>query len=403
MASILIKLDRRRKNAEGRYPVKIIIFNNQANAAISLNLSLPVNAWIKDGLQRPIKSTYPNAKILNDQIEKNYFAIKQKIFELDESGRLSSMKPTDIKKYIISSKQKIENDHTFLSFAKEFIETCNRIRTKELYTWTLSTILKYTNDESLLFSDIDNTLLEDFEKWLIKKETQINTRAIHFRNIRAIFNKAIEKGKVSRDIYPFYTFKIKSETKDNEFLTPTQFRLLYNYEFKTESLRMARDYWLMMFFMCGISPIDLFHLKKTTDKDGRSNFARIKVSYKTKNPVRITIQPEAKSIFDKYRAGNDSDYLLLFHDKYTSYEVFKSFTSKKIREIAKLTGLTGLSMYWARHTWATTADSLDINEKTISKALGHTDKSVAGKNYIAFDWSKVDAANRKVIDHLLNL
>ena len=58
-------------------------------------------------------------------------------------------------------------------------------------------------------------------------------------------------------------------------------------------------------------------------------------------------------------------------------------------------------MYWARYSWATIADSIDIPEKTISKGLGHVDKSLAGRKYIAFDWSKVDKANRQVIDFVL--
>lgn len=402
MASILIKLDKRRKNAENRYPVKILIFNKQTNASISLGLSLPASAWIKDGVQRPIKTTYSNAKLLNDQIEKNYFHIKKKIFELEESGRINLMKASHIKSYILAHRLTDEENITFYTFAKIYIESCKAEKTKQGYSYTIDKLKSFTNQE-LLFEDITANFLHQFEDHLTRTGSGINSRAIHFRYIRSLFNKAIADGHVSKDLYPFNAFKIKSVIVENQFLTPEQFRLLYNYEFKTETLTMARDYWLLMFFMCGISPIDLFYLKKTTDKDGRSNFARIKVSYKTQNPVRITIQPEAQCVFDKYKSGKESEFLLLFHDKYSSYEVFKSFASKKIREIAKITGLTGLSMYWARHTWATTADSLDINEKTISKALGHTDKSVAGKNYIAFDWSKVDAANRKVIDYILNL
>jgi integrase len=84
-----------------------------------------------------------------------------------------------------------------------------------------------------------------------------------------------------------------------------------------------------------------------------------------------------------------------------NYDSFKRFVSKKIQEIAGITGLEGLTLYWARYSWATIADGLNVQEKTISKGLGHTDKTVAGKNYIAFDWSKVDRANRMVIDEVL--
>ena len=60
----------------------------------------------------------------------------------------------------------------------------------------------------------------------------------------------------------------------------------------------------------------------------------------------------------------------------------------------------GLSTYWARHSWATIAASLDVPKETIAAALGHAQNSVTDI-YIAFDQSKVDAANRRVIDFVM--
>lgn len=60
-----------------------------------------------------------------------------------------------------------------------------------------------------------------------------------------------------------------------------------------------------------------------------------------------------------------------------------------------------LSAYWARHSWATIAYSLDVPKETISEALGHEIGSRITSIYIAFDRRKVDAANRKVIDYVL--
>jgi len=87
--------------------------------------------------------------------------------------------------------------------------------------------------------------------------------------------------------------------------------------------------------------------------------------------------------------------------QHTSQRVFYHFISKSLRAIAKKLGFDGLTFYWARYSWATIADSLDISEKVIGKALGHKDRNMAGRKYIAFDWSKVDAANRRVIDACL--
>ena len=59
-----------------------------------------------------------------------------------------------------------------------------------------------------------------------------------------------------------------------------------------------------------------------------------------------------------------------------------------------------ISSYWARHTWATIAASLDIPKETISAALGHEIGSPITSIYIKFDQNKVDEANRKVIDYV---
>ena len=59
-----------------------------------------------------------------------------------------------------------------------------------------------------------------------------------------------------------------------------------------------------------------------------------------------------------------------------------------------------ISSYWARHSWATIAASLDIPRDTIAHALGHGGNTVTDI-YIDFDEGKVDEANRKVLDWVL--
>lgn len=59
-----------------------------------------------------------------------------------------------------------------------------------------------------------------------------------------------------------------------------------------------------------------------------------------------------------------------------------------------------LTTYWARHSWATIAASLDIPKETIAAALGHGGNTVTDI-YIDFDAKKIDEANRRVIDWVL--
>jgi integrase len=60
-----------------------------------------------------------------------------------------------------------------------------------------------------------------------------------------------------------------------------------------------------------------------------------------------------------------------------------------------------VTTYWARHSWATIAASLDIPDDTIALALGHAGANSTTSIYIERDRRKIDAANRRVIDWVL--
>lgn len=60
-----------------------------------------------------------------------------------------------------------------------------------------------------------------------------------------------------------------------------------------------------------------------------------------------------------------------------------------------------LTMYWARHSWATLASRLDIPIDTIAHALGHSYGNATTAIYIDASLDKVDKANRRVIDAVL--
>ena len=85
MAAIIITLDKRRANDRGDYPVKFIINAGKTNAAISVNISLPSKSWLGNGLERPVKTSYPGAKLINDQIQALYIEFSKRISDLELS------------------------------------------------------------------------------------------------------------------------------------------------------------------------------------------------------------------------------------------------------------------------------------------------------------------------------
>ena len=171
-----------------------------------------------------------------------------------------------------------------------------------------------------------------------------------------------------------------------------------------------KDIFMLIFYLCGINMVDLCRLKKITS-DGYIEYKRAK----TGKPYRIKVEPEALEIINRYKGKN---YLLNILDRYKDYRNYLHRLNINISEIGETKivkrshGKLGkkqkeglfpeLSTYWARHTWATIAASLDIPKETIAAALGHEIGNRITSIYIDFDQKKIDDANRKVIDYLFN-
>lgn len=135
---------------------------------------------------------------------------------------------------------------------------------------------------------------------------------------------------------------------------------------------------------------DLLALTPANVADGRIIYTR----RKTHRLYSVKIPPEAQTIIDRHRG----DRLLLdFAEKCADYRHFANKANIYLHTIRK-----GLTMYWARHTWATVAASLDIPDDTISLALGHSARNATTDIYIRRDLSKVDDANAKVIAFVLS-
>ena len=65
--------------------------------------------------------------------------------------------------------------------------------------------------------------------------------------------------------------------------------------------------------------------------------------------------------------------------------------------------IPGITTYFARHSWATFAYEAGVPVDVISQALGHSMGNRTTLIYIKPDQSKVDIANRMVIDYVFRL
>lgn len=405
MAASSLILDTRRPNKNGEFPVKIRITHNKKNVAIRTGICISQEYW--DG--REVTKKHPQCKIYNNELKNLSVSIENIIRELNNTGRVAIMSASDIKIYVEKQIQECFSEKTFSDFYVNFMEGKEKTRTREIYQATFNKIKEFTKEETLLFEDINVSWLKSFENFLKKNTPSVNARSIHLRNIRAVFNSAIEEEIIRLDLYPFRKFKIKREKTKKRAMTIEELIKFRDYPCE-EHQKLYQDIFMLMFYLIGINMIDLCNLKGIDGE--RINYKRAKTS----RLYSIKVEPEAERIINKYRGEKQ---LLNILDRYENYRNFTWRMNKNLHEIGemklvnkKIKGKTRqikertplfpqISTYWARHTWATIAASLDIPKETIAAALGHGGNTVTDI-YIDFDQKKIDKANRKIIDFVNN-
>lgn len=396
MATTKLYLDTRRARKDGTFPIKIMV-NHKGNFLIGTEFYANKNEW--DVNQYSTKSN--NYRTKNMQLRSLLNKTENLIFDLENENRLHAITNTKLKELIEEKLSGKLDNLLFVDYLDKFVSLKTREGTKTVYTSTRNKIEAF--DKKATFSSMSPEWLSRFENWLIQEGRKTNYIAIHLRNIRAVFNYAINNEYTS--VYPFRKFKIKTERTPKRAMKPEDLILLRDYPCEPHQTKY-RDMFILIFYLIGINPVDLFQLREI--KEGRIEYYRAK----TGRRYDIKVEPEALEIIDRYKGKN---YLLDVLDTWKNYQDFTHRMNINLKEIGevKRVGRGGkkvrtslfpdITIYHARHTWATIASKLDIPIETISAALGHEIGSDTTQIYIDFDQGKVDAANRKVIDYINNL
>lgn len=400
MATINYYLDKRASGWDKPSPLKISIRHRGKAIFLPTGISLLPEQW--DDITRRIIN-HPKAPQLNNLLNRRYCDIECELLRLQEDGAFHFMRLTQVRDAImevICPQQQIDTSRLFISRFRRFADLKTNPRTKEIYEATIARINAFDRHcERLTLEDIDRAWLNNFDSFLAKTSPSVNARSIHMRNIRAVFNDAIDDEITTH--YPFRKYKIKRAATPKRSLSVEDLRELFAYSVE-EYQRKYLDIFKLTFMLIGINICDLCHLKRI--KGGRIEYQRAK----THRLYSVKVEPEAMEIIERYIG---KQWLINPLDTYNNYKNYAKKLNEALQSIGEVEiGKQGrktikplypeLTTYWARHTWATIAASLDIPKETIAAALGHGGNTVTDI-YIDFDQRKVDEANRRVIDWVL--
>lgn len=391
-------MDTRRAQSDGRYPVRIAVSKNKFTFYIGTGINLKSEHWSKSKSQC---IGCPEKTIINQVLRKHLLDVQTLDFEAQLRPGYSRLSAESLKSILAGSTSN-SGDGSFIRHLDRFIKDKSK-GTKSVYLQTRSRLSSYLERYGIAspsFDDITCEWLRDFEKYLSETAPSRNARNIHFRNMRAVFNDAITEGLT--ESYPFRKFKIKAAPTAKRSLSVERLRELFAYPCE-EHQKAYIDIFKLIFFLCGINAADLCHLKEITD--GRIEYDRAK----THRHYSVKVEPEALEIIERHRGKG---WLLDILDRYENYTNYVRRIDRTLQHIGEVeivskhgkkevkAAFPGLTTYWARHSWATTAASLDIPKEVIAAGLGHGATTVTDI-YIDFDLAKVDRANRMVIDWVL--
>ncbi len=293
---------------------------------------------------------------------------------------------------------------SFISFARQTIEELKRIgkmRTSETYTAALQSFLRFRKERDTLFDEMDSSLMVEYESELKKMGVCPNSTSFYMRNLRAIYNRAVEKDLTPQN-FPFRHVYTGIDKTVKRAVPLKVIRQLRDLNLNANSVDgLARDLFLFSFYTRGMSFIDMAYLKKSDLRNGILTYRR----QKTGQQLFIKWEKPMQEIIAKYDTSATPYLLPIIRDIKTDgrrqYLNASHFINARLKKLGKQLKLPiPLTSYVARHAWASIAKSKNIPVSIISEAMGH-DSEYTTRIYLAsLDTSGVDKANLAILKSL---
>lgn len=291
---------------------------------------------------------------------------------------------------------------TFFLFIEGLINRMHRLgrhRSAETYTSALLSFRRFRNDCDIHPSEITTEMIETYESFLKDSGVCPNSSSFYMRILRAAYNRAVDTG-LTQQRTPFrhvYTGVEKTAKRAITICAIRRIRTLTLLRGSTTDF--ARDMFMFSFYTRGMSFVDMAYLRKKDLSNGIITYRR----RKTNQQLLIKWEQCMQEIVDKHPTNPDSPYLLPIIDptlgnERMQYLVRGHNINRRLKAIGAQVGLTlPLTMYVARHAWASIARSNNIPLSVISEGMGHDSESTTRIYLATLDNIAVDRANRQIL------
>ena len=302
---------------------------------------------------------------------------------------------------------------TFMHGVIAQLKQLGKVRTSETYTATLKSFMAFRDEQDVPLDGITSDMMLMYEAYLKTREVRMNTISFYMRNLRAVYNRAVEKG-LTANLRAVYNRAVEKGLTAQQY----PFRHVYTGVDKTvkraipikaikalkeldlsmkPSLDFARDMFLFSFYTRGMSFVDMAYLKKTDLQNGILTYRR----RKTGQELSIKWEKCMAEIIAKY-PENKTDFFLPIITKQGNerkqYDNALHLVNYHLKDLSEMLQLQRpLTMYVARHSWASAAKAKNVPLSVISEGMGHDSEATTQIYLASLETSVVDKANKMIL------
>lgn len=333
---------------------------------------------------------------LEDALRKDIKRLKSII------SRLERADGTYTAEDVVESYLSPTDTHSFISFAHTLVGQLKQIgKQYTAYETAINSFTRFRKEQDVPLDEVDSDLMMAYEAYLKSKGICPNSSSFYMRNLRAIYNRAVDK-ELTEQRNPFKHVYTGIDKTVKRAVPLSVIRQIRDLDLNLHpAMDYARNIFMFSFYTRGMSFIDMAFLKKKDLQNGVLSYRR----HKTNQQLFIKWEKPMQELIDKFDTSG-TPYLLPIikncdNDARKQYKSEAHRVNQSLKKIGKMLELTiSLTSYVARHSWASIAKSKNIPISTISEAMGHDSENTTRIYLASLDTTVVDKANSLILKSL---
>lgn len=398
MATIKLAVLKHTKTKNGAYKIRISIGHRSETHFIVTPYSVNALSEFDNGIVVRI----PNAHEINIKLRNLLNDYEERLERIPSPDDYTCKELRDLLKSMRPHSSKVTFKQVSEHYQKELTED-GRGSYAGMLKNSLRLFMDFTHGDVYL-SEVSTITISEFERWLKRRGASQTYVSMTLSMTRTIINRAIKAQLVAYGVHPFAYWKRPADPEREIDMTVEAVRAIRDARPRLKKHRMARDIFMLSYYLGGINLVDLLEIKfkgVSVLEYTRHKSRNMKMTDKR---ISFTIQPEAMELIAKYMNRNTGR--LDFGYRY-SYKNFLAYVTRSIKELAEELGLPDhrkACYYSARKSFVQHGFDLGVSLEVLEYCIGQSVKSNRPIfNYLKIMRKHADVAFRMILDNLAGI